>query len=94
MDGTGKMDEIQGDIEVYCLRHIEDKSFICFKWEKQPGKEYLAAFTEAETCRRFREEIGLLEHVDVVVGKLSDLPFEHVWINDRPYQVKAPLGLG
>ena len=63
---------------VCALRHIETGEFICLRNE---GQEYLACFTDGDSAIQFREELGLLEHVDVATMPLSELPFDHFWFD-------------
>ena len=63
---------------VFALRHIESGEFICLRHE---GEEYLATFTDGDTALQFREELGLLEHVDVGAMKLGEAPFDHFWLD-------------
>ena len=63
---------------VFALRHIETGEFICLRHEM---REFLAAFSDGDTALQFREELGLLEHVDVVNMRLGDAPFDQFWLN-------------
>jgi len=63
---------------VFTLRHIETGEYICLR---QDGNEYLACFTDGDTPLQFRDELGLLEHVDVVTMKIGDAPFEYYWLD-------------
>lgn len=63
---------------VHTLRHIETGEFICLR---QNGREYMACFSDGDTAIQFREELGLLEHVDVATIRLRDAPFENFWLD-------------
>lgn len=63
---------------IYALRHIESGEFICLRHEEN---EYLASFTDGDTAIQFRDELGILEHVDVVSMPLGKAPFDHFWLD-------------
>ncbi|GAB4467762.1 MAG: hypothetical protein OHK0029_39800 [Armatimonadaceae bacterium] len=63
---------------VYTLRHIESGEYICLR---HVGKEYVACFTEEEEADLLRQELGLLEHVDVSPMSLGDVPFTYYWLD-------------
>ena len=63
---------------VFVLRHIESGEFICLR---QGGREHLACFTDGDSALQFRQELGLLEHVDIASQKLGDTPFDQFWFN-------------
>lgn len=63
---------------IYALQHIESREFICLRHEED---EYLACFTDGDTAIQFREELGLLEHVDVASMPLGKAPFDHFWLD-------------
>jgi L-ascorbate metabolism protein UlaG (beta-lactamase superfamily) len=63
---------------IFALRHIETGEYICLRHE---GNEYLACFTDADTAFQFREELGLLEHVDIASMPLGEAPFDHFWLD-------------
>ena len=64
--------------KVHVLRHIETSEYICLRHE---GSEYMACFTDGDTAYQFREELGLLEHVDIVSLRIGDAPFDHFWLD-------------
>ena len=63
---------------IYTLRHMETGEFICIR---QQQTEYLACFSDGDTAGQFREDVGLIEHVDIVPMRLSDAPFDHYWLD-------------
>jgi hypothetical protein len=63
---------------VHTLKHIETGEYICLR---QEGREYLACFSDGDTAYQFREELGLLEHVDIAAMRLGDAPFDHFWLD-------------
>ena len=63
---------------IFALRHIETGEYICLRHQ---GNEYLASFTDGDTAFQFREELGLLEHVDIATMRLGDAPFDHFWLD-------------
>lgn len=63
---------------VYILRHIENGEFICLR---QEGREYLACFSDGDSAYQFREELGLLEHVDIAGMCIGNAPFDHFWLD-------------
>lgn len=63
---------------IYALRHLETGEFICLRHE---GNEYLACFTDGDSAFQFREELGLLEHVDIASMPLGKAPFDHFWLD-------------
>jgi hypothetical protein len=65
---------------VYNLRHIETGEFICLR---QDGHEYMACFTDGDSAFQFREELGLLEHVDIASMHLAEAPFDHFWLDGK-----------
>lgn len=71
---------------IYALRHIETGEFICLRHE---AKEFLASFTDGDTAFQFREELGLLEHVDVTNMRLGDAPFENFWLDGEMVEQAA-----
>ena len=68
-----KVDALQ---RIFALRHIETGEYICLRHE---GNEYLACFTDGDTAFQFREELGLLEHVDIALMPFGEAPFDHFW---------------
>lgn len=63
---------------VHALRHLETGEYICLR---QEGREYLACFTDGDTALQFRDELGLLEHVDITNMLIGDAPFDHFWLD-------------
>ena len=63
---------------VHTLKHIETGEYICLR---QNSREYLACFTDGDSAYQFRDELGLLEHVDVLAMCLADAPFQHYWLD-------------
>lgn len=63
---------------VYTLRHIESSEYICLR---QDGREYLACFTDGDSAFQFREELGLLEHVDLAAMPIGTAPFDYFWLD-------------
>ena len=63
---------------IFALRHIETGEYICLRNE---GNEYLASFTDGDTAFQFREELGLVEHVDIGTMSLGNAPFDHFWLD-------------
>jgi len=63
---------------VHTLRHIETGEYICLR---NNGVEYVATFTDGDSAFQFRDELGLLEHVDIASMSLGDMPFDHYWLD-------------
>jgi hypothetical protein len=63
---------------VHTLRHIETGEYICLR---QNGQEYMACFTDGDSAYQFREELGLLEHVNIERMALGETPFEYFWLD-------------
>lgn len=63
---------------VYALRHIETTEYICLR---QDDQEYMACFSDGDAAMQFRDELGLLEFVDVSQIRLDDAPFHHFWLD-------------
>lgn len=63
---------------VHALQHIETGEFICLR---QNGKEYLACFTDGDGAYQFRDELNLIEYVDVKRLRLGDAPFDNFWLD-------------
>jgi hypothetical protein len=63
---------------VHALQHIETREFICLR---QNGKEYLACFSDGDSAFQFRDELGLLEYVDIACLRLGDAPFDNFWLD-------------
>jgi hypothetical protein len=63
---------------VYTLRHMETGEFICLR---QQETEYVACFSDGDTASQFREDVDLIEHVDIAPMRLSDAPFDHYWLD-------------
>jgi len=63
---------------VYALQHIETGEYICLR---QNDKEYLACFTDGDSAYQFRDELGLLEYVDIACMRLGDAPFDNFWMD-------------
>ena len=63
---------------VYTLKHIETGEYICLR---QDGKEYMACFTDGDTAHQFRDELGLLEHVDITALTIGEAPFDQFWLD-------------
>lgn len=63
---------------VHVLRHIETGEFVCLQ---QGGQEYLAAFRDGDSALQFREELKMIEFVDVERIRLSDAPFQNFWLD-------------
>jgi hypothetical protein len=66
------------DQPIFALRHLETGEFICLRHDM---REFLAAFSDGDTAIQFREELGLLEHVDIVNLRLGDAPFDQFWLD-------------
>ena len=64
--------------KVYILRHLETNEFICLR---QDTKEYVACFTDGDSAQQFREELGLVEYVDVAAMRIGDTPFDNFWLD-------------
>ena len=69
---------VESSRRVHILQHIETGEYICLR---QDGKEYMACFSDGDTALQFRDELGLLEHVDVAMMRLNDAPFEQYWLD-------------
>lgn len=65
---------------VHVLRHIDTGEYVCLN---QEGNEYLAAFTDGDTAFQFREELGMIEFVDIVKMILGEAPFEQFWLDGQ-----------
>jgi hypothetical protein len=76
---------VDASLTIFALRHIETGEFICLRHE---GAEYLACFTDCDTALQFREELNLLEHVDIASMRLGSAPFDHFWLDGE--MTKAP----
>jgi hypothetical protein len=63
---------------VHTLRHLEKPEYICLR---QEGREYLACFSDGDSAFQFREELGLVEYVDIHPLRLADAPFDHFWLD-------------
>jgi CRP-like cAMP-binding protein len=63
---------------VYALRHLETGEYICLR---QDAREYLACFTDGDSAIQFREELGLVEHVDIAPMRIGEAPFDNFWLN-------------
>lgn len=63
---------------VHALKHIETGEYICLRHE---GNEYMACFSDGDTAFQFREELGLLEHVDLTGMRLGEAPFDYFWLD-------------
>ena len=63
---------------VHALQHIETGEYICLR---QDNKEYLACFSDGDSAYQFRDELGLLEYVDISCLKLGDAPFDNYWLD-------------
>ena len=70
---------------IFALRHIESGEYICLRHE---GAEYLACFTDGDTAFQFREELNLLEYVDITSMRLGSAPFDRFWLDGE--MTKAP----
>jgi hypothetical protein len=68
------------DQNVYALRHLETREYICLRHDK---REYLAAFSDGDTAFQFREELGMVEHVDIITMRLSEAPFDQFWLDGK-----------
>jgi hypothetical protein len=68
----------RGSQKIFALRHIETGEYICLR---QQIHEYVACFSEGDTAFQFRNELGLLEHVDVVGMRLKEMPFDYFWLD-------------
>jgi|GEM_PF-783607 hypothetical protein len=64
--------------KIYTLRHIETGEYVCLRHNT---REYVACFTMGDTALGFRDELGLLEHVDVSGMRLGDVPFDYYWLD-------------
>lgn len=60
------------------MQHIDTGEFICLR---QNGREYLACFSDGDSAYQFREELGLVEFVDVSCLRLGDAPFDNFWLD-------------
>ncbi len=65
---------------VHALKHIETGEFICLRHEE---REFMACFSDGDSAMQFREELGLIEHVDIKTMRLGDAPFDHFWLNNE-----------
>lgn len=74
---------------IHALRHIESGEYICLRHE---GNEYLACFSDADTAGEFRDELGILEHVDIAAMPLGEAPFEHFWLDGDMVAHPLPAG--
>lgn len=63
---------------VHVLRHIETGEYICLR---QNGHEYVACFSTGDNALQFRDELHLLEYVDMVGARLANLPFDYFWLD-------------
>ena len=63
---------------IFTLRHIETGEYICLR---QDGREYLACFSDGDSAFQFREELKLLEHVDIAGMRIGEAPFDHFWLD-------------
>ena len=72
---------------VHVLRHIETGEFVCLQ---QGGEEYLAAFRDGDSALQFREELQMIEFVDVERIQLADAPFERFWLDGERVVRPAP----
>ncbi|MBC8103035.1 MAG: hypothetical protein H7Z41_10660 [Cytophagales bacterium] len=63
---------------IFTLRHIETGEYICLR---QDRTEYVACFSDGDSAGQFREEMGLIEHVDLAPMPLSETPFDHYWLD-------------
>ncbi len=63
---------------VYTLRHIETGEYICLR---QQETEYLACFSDGDTASQFREDVSLIEYVDITPMRLREAPFDHYWLD-------------
>ena len=70
--------KIEASHRLYALQHLETGEYICLRHE---GNEYLACFTDGDTAIQFREELGLLEHVDITTLRAGTAPFDHFWLD-------------
>jgi hypothetical protein len=77
-------------LNIFALRHIETGEYICLRHE---GAEFLASFTDGDTALQFREELGLLEHVDIASMRLGDAPFDHFWLDGEMVKMPASVGV-
>jgi hypothetical protein len=71
-------DWVNATRKVHTLRHLETGEFICLR---QDTKEYVACFSDGDTARQFREELGLIEFVDVATMRIGDAPFDNFWLD-------------
>ncbi len=63
---------------VHALRHIETGEYICLRHD---AREYVACFSDGDTALQFREELGLIEYVDISAQRLCDAPFDNFWLD-------------
>ena len=78
-----RVDVAQG---IFALRHLETGEYICLRHEM---REYLACFSDGDTAFQFREELGLLEHVDIVTRRLGEAPFDNFWLDGEMIEQAA-----
>ena len=74
-------------LPVHVLRHIETGEFVCLE---QSGQEYLAAFRDGDSALQFREELRMIEFVDVERIRLADAPFENFWLDGERIRRTPP----
>lgn len=63
---------------MFVLRHIETDEYVCLR---QDELEYLAAFSEVDAAREFRDQLQLTEFVDVVGTRLNQVPFDYFYLD-------------
>ncbi len=78
MDNNYHERRLAPEQHIFALRHIETGEFICLRHDL---REFLASFSDGDTAFQFREELGLLEHVDIVNLRLGDAPFDQFWLD-------------
>jgi hypothetical protein len=71
---------------VFVLRHMETNEYVCLR---QEGVEYMAAFTDERRALDFRQQLRLLEFVDVLSIRLSHAPFDHVYLDGEMLPLSA-----
>ncbi len=64
--------------QVHALQHIETGEYICLR---QNNREYMACFSDGDSAYQFRDELGLIEYVDVACVRLGDAPFDNFWLD-------------
>jgi hypothetical protein len=63
---------------IFVLQHLETSEFVCLR---QDGRENLAAFSNRAAAAHFRDDLGLVEFVEIRVIAVDDAPFEMIWLD-------------